>query len=373
MVRIIVLSLLLLLLIGNDLNVVTDQGAVYDAAIPTMQEPVNDLHGVLTIHQKLGLIKKIELLKRKNGAEVVVLIVPTTSGEPLSNYTFRAMDAWEKNHNRKHITVLMVINSQDASYFIGTSPMIQHVLPDTKVQSLSDAKVEPYWRSSQWFEGINAGISEIINIIDKEELVNNPVAEQAQLKVRDLLIFGLVLTGFIYALVYFVRWRRSSDTNINYIQHAIVFGFICTGVYVSFNHQSELDKLLEIKSSLSAEIGGVREMQGASIRFDAYDYVVPGAYTILYFYSNSCPGCKRLNTDLNQFVDVRRDVAVRKFDLGNDWSGDYAYNTYKLKIGKTPFIHIYDPSGELIVEDIGFGKEGLDLLYKWMNAELSKA
>lgn len=373
MVRVITFSFLSSLLISIYLNVFSDQSATYDAAIPAMHESVNDLHGVLTIQQKLGLIKKLEVLKNRNGAEVVVLIVPTTSGEPIRNYTLRAMDAWEQNHSGRNITVLMAINSEDASYFVGTSPAIQHVLPDARVQGICDAKVEPHWRSAQWFEGINAGISEVITIVEQENFVNSPVAKQTQLNVRNWLIWGLLLTSFTYALIYFVRWRRSSEMSFNYIQHTIVFLFITVGIYVSSTYRSELDKLLEVQSSISENSSGIREMKAESIRFDARDYVVPGAYTILYFYSNSCPGCKRLNIDLKQFVGVRRDVAVRKFDLGYDWSGDYAYNTYKLKIGKTPFIHIYDSSGELIVEDIGFGKEGLDLLYKWMNAELGKA
>ena len=90
----------------------------------------------------------------------------------------------------------------------------------------------------------------------------------------------------------------------------------------------------------------------------------------MYFFSDSCPGCKRLDIDLEQFIDARPDVAVRKFDLGYEWTGDDAYNTYKLPIGKTPFIHIYDSSGQLISEDSGLEGEGFKMLKKWMTAEL---
>lgn len=159
----------------------------------------------------------------------------------------------------------------------------------------------------------------------------------------------------------------------NSVQHVIVYLSIAVGILITLSYKTDLDKLLEVQPIHSKKEVGIREIKAESGRINPQTYSVPHAYTILYFYSNSCPACKRLNADLEQFIIVRPDVAVLKFDLGYDWSGDNVYNTYRLRIGKTPFIHIYDPSGRLVVADIAHEADGLHLLRQWMTAELHKA
>ncbi|MCW8956597.1 MAG: TPM domain-containing protein [Gammaproteobacteria bacterium] len=372
MMRTLILLFLSILIASININASAEQGTAYYAAIPAMHESVNDKHGVLTIQQKLELTRKLEALNEQNGAEVVVLIVSSTSGESLRNYTFRAMNVWEQDHDGRPITVLMTINAEDASYFIGTSPAIQHVLPDNVVQGICVEKVDPYWHRSKWFEGIDAGLSDIVGIVEKESFVNSSIAIPLNMKTRDWIILGLVFTGFFYTLIYFIRWRRSSELNSSQFQHAIVYLSIIISIYIVATYKTELDKLQEVQSILAKEGTGIREVKAGPGMFNIHNYIVPGAYTILYFYSNSCPGCRLLDANLKHFTDVRPDVAVRKFDLGYKWSADDAYNLYKLEIGKTPFIHIYGPTGDLIAEDSRSEGEGQDLLYKWMNLELHK-
>ncbi|MDH5388009.1 MAG: hypothetical protein OEY06_06135 [Gammaproteobacteria bacterium] len=158
----------------------------------------------------------------------------------------------------------------------------------------------------------------------------------------------------------------------NSTQHVIVYLLLAAGVFITLSYKTELDKLMEVQAGYMKENTGIREMRVESDRVNPEDYVVFGSYSILYFYSNSCPACRRLNTDLQEFINIRPDVAVLKFDLGYDWSDDDAYNTYRLKIGKTPFIHIYDPSGNVVAKDIGYEEDGLHLLKKWVEAELYK-
>ena len=162
-------------------------------------------------------------------------------------------------------------------------------------------------------------------------------------------------------------------TKSNNLRHVIVFLLILIGIYIAMTYTSKLDNLREVPSFYSKDNAGIKEMEIAPGMLEPHAYAVPGNYTILYFYSDSCPTCRRLHPGLLQFVDVRPDVAVLKFNLGYDWSGDEAYNNYKLRIGKTPFIHIYDPLGKPVAVDAGYESEGLDLLYAWMRAELYEA
>lgn len=199
MIKVIIFSILIS---GAMQNVFSRENNTNFDTIPVMNDFVTDLHGVFTIKQEFGLNKKLEGLKNRSGAEFVILVIKSTSGEKLNHYTFRAMDVWDQGHDGRSITAFMTINAEDASFFIGTRPAIQHVLPDAIVQRICDETITPYWRSSEWFEGIDAGVADLIDILEQENIVNGPIAKKGQLTVRNWVILSLLLIGFIYTLVY---------------------------------------------------------------------------------------------------------------------------------------------------------------------------
>ena len=204
MARLIVLPLLLLLISGTNSKAFFKDSSVNFSAVPVMDGFVNDYHGVLSITQKIELNKKLEMLKNKSGVEFVILIVPSTSGEKIRHYTFRAMDVWDQAHNDRLITVFMTIDGEDASFFIGTRPSIQYLLPDVLVQFICDEKIWPYWQSSEWFKGIDAGVNELIDILEHEDIANGAVENKRSLTVREWTVLCLLLIGYIYTLIYFV-------------------------------------------------------------------------------------------------------------------------------------------------------------------------
>ena len=152
-------------------------------------------------------------------------------------------------------------------------------------------------------------------------------------------------------------------------RHIIFFTLIAVGLYYVNTYDSVLSKLMKPMPVTEAAGAGIQDVSFDTKRYEPTTELVDRTFTILYFYSDSCPGCRRLNSDLKRFIQIRPDVAVRRFDLGLKWSSDYAYNTYRLRMAKTPFILIYGPDGSLIAEDVGLGDDGYHLLYEWMNAE----
>lgn len=153
-------------------------------------------------------------------------------------------------------------------------------------------------------------------------------------------------------------------------RHVIILILILTTLFFVHTYNNDLDKLMRVPTSASSNESGIHDVTFETSRYDPLLEVVDGSYTILYFHSNSCPACRTLVKDLKRFLKVRPDVAVRKFDLGDNWTVDSAYNTYSLKIPMVPFIYIYDPDGSLISKDSENDREGYNLLYKWIRAEL---
>lgn len=81
------------------------------------------------------------------------------------------------------------------------------------------------------------------------------------------------------------------------------------------------------------------------------DYLVRGRTTIVDFYSDYCPPCRKLSPLLAQLAKKRPDVAVVKLDInrkgveGIDWGSPLAR---QYELSSIPYFRIYDGEGNLL-------------------------
>jgi len=143
------------------------------------------------------------------------------------------------------------------------------------------------------------------------------------------------------------------------------------GVYHFTMASDPVDDLMQ---RLSVKEGaGIKVLtQQGGAGFNVYDLPVPGLMTIVEFYTESCPGCKKLKSQYKRFLKVRPDVAVRRVRMPDDWQPDWAKRQFGLMIGSTPHVLVFNENGEPVAMDEGENKAGFTMLYAWMNAELRK-
>jgi len=98
----------------------------------------------------------------------------------------------------------------------------------------------------------------------------------------------------------------------------------------------------------------------------------PGRITVFAFVSDSCPGCRKIRGHVQDHARQRPDVAIRLIDVGYRWRSDDCRARYGVNIYSVPHVLIYDAEGNLLAADDGRDKDGLELLYDWMNAEPRK-
>ena len=98
----------------------------------------------------------------------------------------------------------------------------------------------------------------------------------------------------------------------------------------------------------------------------------PAHITVLAYTSDSCPGCRKLKNHLARLLAIRPDVAVRMVDLGHRWGGLDYKSLYGTEIRSVPHILLFDADGNLVAADDAKDKDGLELLYEWLNAEINR-
>lgn len=145
----------------------------------------------------------------------------------------------------------------------------------------------------------------------------------------------------------------------------------CVGAYwqLTKNAPALAELMARPESIPDSSTAGVGEIEAGP---ELAEHCELGCVTVFVFYSDSCPASSRLREHIGRFSEIRRDVAFRMIDLGGRWGGGDYEAIYGVKIRSMPHVMIYDAEAHLVAGDEGRDKDGLELLYDWMNAEIER-
>lgn len=138
--------------------------------IPPFEAFVTDLTGTLTAEQQGSLEEKLAAFEARKGAQVAVLIVPTTAPEPIESFSIRVVDQWKIGRAKPDDGVLVLVAKDDRRMRIEVGYGLEGVLTDAMSRRITDDTMAPLFKQGDYFGGINAGVEQITRLIDGEPL-----------------------------------------------------------------------------------------------------------------------------------------------------------------------------------------------------------
>ena len=138
------------------------------AKIPAPRGWVNDYAEVISPEQEAKITSLIVELEAKTSAEIAVLTVPSTGGEPIFDYALRVAESWKVGKKGKDNGVLMVIAVKDRKMYILVGYGLEGILPDGLVGEIRDRYILPYFRQGKYGEGIFQGVNALAQIIARD-------------------------------------------------------------------------------------------------------------------------------------------------------------------------------------------------------------
>lgn len=128
-----------------------------------LNQPVIDQTNSLTASEKANLTQKIEKLWYQDKLiQTGVIIIPTTSGQTIFDYCMDKAKQWRLGDKANNNGLLMCIATQDKKMYILTGTGIEKALPDDKIKAIIKNHITPYFPQGKYYQGINAGLDEII-------------------------------------------------------------------------------------------------------------------------------------------------------------------------------------------------------------------
>ena len=129
--------------------------------VPPLSGRVVDQTATLTPPQAAALGAKLEAIEQKNGAQVVVLIVPTTLPEDIASYAQRVGEQWKIGRKAEGDGLLVTVAKNDRAVDIHVAKALQGAVPDIAAGRIIRDVITPAFRAGDFAGGLNSAVDRL--------------------------------------------------------------------------------------------------------------------------------------------------------------------------------------------------------------------
>ncbi|MDO8717685.1 MAG: TPM domain-containing protein [Polaromonas sp.] len=138
--------------------------------VPPLTAHVMDQTGTLNPAQLQALEAKLTAFEQARGAQVVVLMLPTTAPEDIAAYAQRVGDSWKIGRKAIGDGLLLVVAKNDRQVRIETTKALEGAIPDLAARQIIDGALTPRFKQGDFAGGLDAAADQIIALISGENL-----------------------------------------------------------------------------------------------------------------------------------------------------------------------------------------------------------
>jgi uncharacterized protein len=144
--------------------------------LPPFDALVVDLTGTLTAAQQSALDEKLTAFQARKGAQVAVLILPTTEPEDIAQFGPRLAQAWKVGRKNVDDGAILIVAKDDRALRIEVQYGLEGALTDATASRIINDTIVPLFKQGDFYGGVNAGLDQMLKVIDGEPL---PEPDQA--------------------------------------------------------------------------------------------------------------------------------------------------------------------------------------------------
>lgn len=192
--------------------------ALAQLAVPALQARVTDLTATLNPQQQAALEQKLAALEQAKGSQLAVLIVPTTGGEAIEQYSLRVVEQWQLGRKKVDDGALLLIAKDDRTLRIEVGYGLEGALNDATSKRIISEIMVPLLKQGDFYGAVDAGVTRIIAVINGEPLpppAANAEAgdeEEAWTFLPFVLVFATILGGALRQML--GRWLGAAGSGV---------------------------------------------------------------------------------------------------------------------------------------------------------------
>lgn len=127
-------------------------------AVPSLTARVTDLTATLSAEQKASLESRLAAIDAAGGAQITVLLLPTTQPESMEQFGIRTAEAWRIGHKGRDNGVIVIVAKADRRARIEVGYGLEGAIPDAIAKRIIAEQMTPRFKQGDFYGGIQATI-----------------------------------------------------------------------------------------------------------------------------------------------------------------------------------------------------------------------
>lgn len=148
------------------------------APVPALSARVTDTTQTLDEATRSQLTQQLADLEQRKGAQIAVLMVPTTGDESIEQYALRAFEQWKLGRKNVDDGILFVVAKNDRKLRIEVGYGLGGAVTDLLAGRIIREQVAPRFKQGDFAGGVAAGVDSLVKLVDGEDLP--PVQQRAE-------------------------------------------------------------------------------------------------------------------------------------------------------------------------------------------------
>lgn len=172
-------------------------------AVPPLAR-VTDTAQVLDGAARASLEAKLAAFEQARGAQIAVIVVPSTQPEPIADFTNRVGDVWKIGRRGIGDGVLITVAVRDRRTWISVARTLEGAIPDVTATRITRDIMGPQFARGNFAAGLEAGVDAVMKLIEGEGLPTPSgvprekvdAGEGVLAALAPLVIFGTLIATF---------------------------------------------------------------------------------------------------------------------------------------------------------------------------------
>lgn len=171
-------------------------------AVPDLSRRVTDLAATLSADQVAALESRLAAFEAQKGSQIAVLIVPTLAGEDIAQFGIRVAEQWKIGRAKVDDGVILIVAKDDRKLRIEVGYGLEGAIPDAIAKRVIAETIAPYFKTGDFFGGIDAGVMQLMRLIEGESLPPPaPGSAEGDDAVFGFLVIGGVVGGWLLSVL----------------------------------------------------------------------------------------------------------------------------------------------------------------------------